>query len=476
MRHIKTIETLKVLLPKIESVDVALLYGSYARKDATGNSDLDIKVIVNDYFNATSFITLLQEDFKGHFITIKHIKLRNKIVVYFTDQPKLEFGICYDTEAIKRDFLGSEITNIKNVVLFERDPNITKIESYLEYLISIKKNVEIDEDSIDELIDKFIYEFESCSSKHSRSDGYQFYYFYNIAFHLAVQLNYLAKGKKEYHFLPKNYMTAELTTEEQSSFHKLSGTVFLPEANKRKRALMDFFYNAVKELVPVNKFEKLKAFCESIYKRDFFWNFRDSNLYNPKIKDQLIYRTSALALFQNTEQSDILLKENNIKTIIDLRADREIDEILYSQELKSKIKYVKAQFDPWDQPKWFKEKHNEGSNHEIAYRFFAMGCKDSVKKTFETILEQEEGAVAIHCHAGKDRTGILFSMIHLLLESPQENMFTDYLSSEMDVSIDKLNIALDVIKNEGGIINYLVSCGLTRVQIANIKSKLSNGS
>lgn len=474
MRHIKTIEILKVLLPKIESIDVALIYGSYARKDATGNSDLDIKIIVNKYFNETSVISILQEEFRGHYIAIKHIKLRNKIVVYFTNMPKLEFGICYDIEAIKRDFLGSEINNIKNVVLFERDPKITKIESYLEYLISIKKNVEIDEDSIDELIDKFIYEFESCSSKHSRSDGYQFYYFYNIAFHLAVQLNYLSKGKKEYHFLPKNYMTAELTTEEQSSFHKLSGTVFLPEANKRKRALVDFFYNSIKNLVAVEKFEQLKDFCESIFKRDFFWNFRDSSLYNPKIKDQFIYRTSALSLFQNTSQLDVLLKKHNIKTIIDLRADREIDEIPYSEELKSKVKYVKAQFDPWDQPEWFKEKHNEGSNHEIAYRFFAMGCKDSVKKVFETILQQKEGAIAIHCHAGKDRTGIMFSMIHLLLEAPTENMYTDYLASEMDVSLHKLNIALDVIKNEGGIKNYLLSCGLTENQISSIKNRFSN--
>lgn len=474
MKHIKTIETLKVLLPKIKSIDVALLYGSYARKDATGNSDLDIKIIVNEYFNETSVISILKEEFKGRYIAIKHIKLRNKIVVYFTNMPKLEFGICYDIEAIKRDFLGSEITNVNDIVLFERNPELTNIIDYLEELTAMKRHLKVDKDSINQLIDKFIYEFESCSTKHSRSDGYQFYYFYNIAFHLAVQLDYLAKGKEEYHFLPKNYMTAELTAEEQSSFHKLSGSVFLPDANKRKRALLDFFCNAIKNLVQVEKFENIKDFCESIFKRDFFWNFRDSSLYNPKIKDQFIYRTSALALFQNTPQLDVLLKKHTIKTIIDLRADREIDEIPYSEELQSKIKYVKAPFDPWDQPEWFKEKHNEGSNHEIAYRFFAMGCKDSVKKVFEAILEQKEGAIAIHCHAGKDRTGILFSMIHLLLESPKENMFADYLASEMDVSIDKLNIALNVIKNEGGIQNYLLSCGLTENQISSIKNRFSN--
>ena len=474
MRHINTIETLRAFLAKIEDIDAALLYGSYARKDFNGNSDLDIKLIVDKTFDSRSFISLLQNEFKGRFVSIKHIELRNKIVIYFNDAPKLEFGICCETESINRDFLGSEITTVEDIILFERDPKATKIEAYLKHLITLKKNIKIDEHSINELIDKFVYEFESCSSKHGRSDGYQFYYFYNIAFHLAVQLNYLAKGKKKYYFLPKNFMTAELSSEDQTNFRKLSGTVFLPEANKRKRALLNFFYNAVVILVPHDKYEELKEFCEWIYKRDYFWNFRDSNLYNPKIKKSLVYRTSALSLFQNTVQLDDLLKDHNIKTIIDLRADREIEQIPYSEDLIKNVKYLKAQFDPWNQPEWFKEKHNEGSNHEIAYRFFTMGCKVSVKKVFETILEHEEGAIAIHCHAGKDRTGILFSMLHLLLESSEENVTVDYLASEMDVTMDKLNIALDVIENQGGISDYLKSCGLTTDQISNLKDKLRN--
>lgn len=199
-------------------------------------------------------------------------------------------------------------------------------------------------------------------------------------------------------------------------------------------------------------------------------NFRDLSKFNLKIKKGLVYRASVFDLLKNNE----LLKEKSIKSIIDLRADREIEEISYSDQILNQVKYVKAQFDPWDQPEWFKEKHNEGSNHEIAYRFFAMGCKDSIKKTFETILAEETGAIAIHCHAGKDRTGIIFSLLHLLLGSPIDNLNTDYLTSEMDVSLDKLKIALDVVENEGGILKYLMSCGLTEKQIMDLKIKLLN--
>lgn len=197
-------------------------------------------------------------------------------------------------------------------------------------------------------------------------------------------------------------------------------------------------------------------------------NFRDLSKFNLKIKKGLVYRASVFDLLNNNE----LIEEKRIKSIIDLRADREIEAISYSNQILSQVKYVKAQFDPWDQPNWFKEKHNDGTNYEIAYRFFAMGCKDAVKKTFENILVEETGAVAIHCHAGKDRTGIVFSLLHLLLESTEEQLEIDYLTSEMDVSLDKLKIALDVVENEGGIIKYLMSCGLTGIQIGNLKRKL----
>lgn len=472
MKHIDTIAKVKNVFPRVENIDAAFLYGSYARKEAVGNSDLDIKIIVNENFNERNFVSIIEKEFHEAIHSVRYIELRNKVVVYFKDLPKLEFGLCYSLESINRDFLGSEITSLKDIVLYEKDKGRTQIELYLKQLLENKNN--ITNTDIDNLIDKFLYEFESCSSKHARSDGYQFYYFYNIALHVAIQLNYIAKGKAIYCFLPKNLMTSELSVEEQADFPKLNGTTFLPEANSRKRALLDFFYSAMLKLVTPNKYKKLKRFCEWIYKRDFFWNFRDANTFNPKIKNQLIYRTSALALFQNTDELKVLLNETRIKTIIDLRADREIDDISYSSKILGHVKYVKAQFDPWNQPEWFKEKHHEGSNHEIAYRFFAMGCKDSIKKIFKTILEEETGAIAIHCHAGKDRTGIVFSLLHLLLESPETNLYTDYLTSEMDVSLNKLKIALDVVEKEGGIVKYLLSCGLSEKQLIDVKNKLLN--
>jgi protein tyrosine/serine phosphatase len=403
--------------------------------------------------------------------------MRNKVVAYFKSQPKIEFAICTNISEIDRTYLGSEITDFSQTVLYQRVPQLYDIGSYLAQLIRDYNNNKTEqqkEKQITDLVDKFIYEFESCSGMHRRSDGYQFYFFYNIALQVAIQLNHLSKGHSKYNFLPKYFIANILTKEEQETFYNLKGTLFLPEANHQKRKLLDFFYAAIETLVTPEKLEEVKQFCEWLYNRDFLWNFRDISTHNSKIKSGRIYRTATMTLFQNENRFDELLNEKQIKTVIDLRADKEIEELPYHEQTLSKFKYIKAQLDPWNQPEWFKEKHHQGTNEEIAYRFFAIGCNDQIKNAMEAIINEELGSVAVHCFAGKDRTGIFISMLHLLADTPMEIIYADYLASEVDVKISRLNLVLDIITEKGGIEPYLLSCGLTTNQISKLKQKLLN--
>jgi protein tyrosine/serine phosphatase/predicted nucleotidyltransferase len=476
MIQLNKIDQLQKLFPRIKGVDVGLLYGSFGRNEATPNSDIDIQLLVSKEFENKFLIDELQKEFETEIFSIREVGMRNKVVAYFKVQPKIEFSICTNISEIDRNYLGSEISNIANTILYEKRHSQYEIGTYLNQIVrdyNGSKSTEPTSKQISDLIDKFVYEFESCSGMHRRSDGYQFYFFYNIALQVAIQLNHLSKGKSKFNFLPKNFIANVLTKEEQKDFYSLKATLFLPEANQQKRKLLDFFYSSVQSLITVEKLTELKKFCETIYSRDFLWNFRDISLHNPKIKSGLIYRTATMTLFQNENFFEEFISEKKIKTIIDLRADREVAESDYKESSLNNFTWVHTPFDPWSQSIEFQATHHQGTDIEIAYRFFAIECKHSIKKAVEAIL-QEQNSTAIHCYAGKDRTGIFISMLHLLSGADLETVYTDYLATETDTKKEYLNIPLDTIKEKGGIELYLIDCGLSANQISKLKQKLLN--
>ena len=98
------------------------------------------------------------------------------IVLYFKSLPKVEISFATSIEEHARNYLGSEISleNIESSILFHHTGNA------LHYFQQITNNkMAIKPEEKENLIDKFLYEFESCSNAHRRSDGYQFYFFYN---------------------------------------------------------------------------------------------------------------------------------------------------------------------------------------------------------------------------------------------------------------------------------------------------------
>ena len=50
MNQYKTIEKIKSLIPSINGVKAALLYGSFGRNEANPNSDIDMQLLVDDNF------------------------------------------------------------------------------------------------------------------------------------------------------------------------------------------------------------------------------------------------------------------------------------------------------------------------------------------------------------------------------------------------------------------------------------------
>jgi protein tyrosine phosphatase len=181
-----------------------------------------------------------------------------------------------------------------------------------------------------------------------------------------------------------------------------------------------------------------------------------------------------MTLFQEESFFNEFITTKNISSVIDLRADREVLENNYNNASLEKLKWIHASFDPWNQSIEFQATHYHGTNVEIAYSFFGHECKNSIKKAIEAILNEDK-ATAIHCHAGKDRTGIIITMLHLLSGADLDTIYNDYLATEMNTKKEYLDIILDIIKQEGGIENYLLSCDINQIQIQQLNDKILNG-
>jgi len=467
------IQKFNALFKNNKTIKSTILIGSFGRNTPKANSDIDYQILVNDKFDNVLFLKEIQsvfaEDLK-HFI---YLKQKNKWCFYLTDNYILtEVFVCNELSQLNKYFLGSEITAPKNAIVFDKTKSV---EIHLSKQIETKKKEleHIQKSKIEALIIDFQNRFEACSNNHSKSDGYKFSVLYNHVINAVVRIIYLCEGGKEHDYMPTNFLT-DYSYTLKLGIEKL-GTMDMRVANFHKRKLLDLF----KKYLPISikKFQlnidelSIINFLENIYKRDFFWNFRDISKFNSKIKKGVIYRSSALCLYKNEDSLDSHLTSKNITTIVDLRADRELKEIFYDKKQQDNYNIFHAPFDPWNQSIEFQNTHNTGTNTEIAYHFFSIECKPSIKLVIESVLNAK-GAINIHCHAGKDRTGIVITLFHLLSGANKETILFDYLASEMDTKEHYIQILLDVIFEHGGIIPFLESCDLSIKQIELLKSKI----
>lgn len=472
MKQLEIINKIRNNANNISDIKAMLLIGSFGRNAGTYNSDIDVSILINDNFKEETFLKELEKIFPDEVQNILWVELRNKCVVFFQKTAKLEFNICRDLSEIDKYYLGSEISDFSNCVLFDKQ---NSIESYLHKITNHKQNNPTDIANLYlTTVNKFIYDFEQFSLYHKRSDAYKTYFQYNLALNDCLQLLQLNREEIQFLYLPNN----------QDFFHgkdgrerlrRLAGTLYLPEVNQLKRELLNLFYETIENQNITDKInvEEIKSFLEWVFLRDYGFNFRDISDNCSKIKRGIIYRTSTLTRYQkNEEYFNFILQNHSITTIIDLRAKvQEIEKDPYQISFAN-IKIVEAPFDPWNQSEHFKANYNYGSDSEIAYRFFAIECKKSIKQIANEIIEHDNGSIAVHCHAGKDRTGCLVSLFYLLCGASEDELYLDYFASEADTKKYKIDTFLSEVKKYDTIEDYFLSCGLSENEITKLKNKL----
>jgi len=75
-----------------------------------------------------------------------------------------------------------------------------------------------------------------------------------------------------------------------------------------------------------------------------------------------------------------------------------------------------------------------------AYRDYATRYLPQLKALFQRISTPENLPVLIHCSAGKDRTGVVSSLIQLVLGVPLETVIDDYLKTNENLNAYKEDV------------------------------------
>ena len=235
MIQLEFIHKLKSLASELVGLRAMLLIGSCGRGVYSANSDIDVQLLVNSEFDQNELSQLLLRDFEAYAAIVRLCGLRGKLTVYFEQYPKIDFGIYTQLSDLNRNYIGSELTDLSTSVLYLCPEEQSSILKYLQGLLE-QGTPRIGKQEVEDLIDRFVYEYESASMMHRRSDAYQFYFFYNIALQCVVQLSSLAHGVLHYNFLPKKFTT------------QCRRSLFFPEGNALKRRLLDHFYPLIEQL------------------------------------------------------------------------------------------------------------------------------------------------------------------------------------------------------------------------------------
>ena len=219
-------------------------------------------------------------------------------------------------------------------------------------------------------------------------------------------------------------------------------------------------------------------------------NFRDMGGYPAQggavTRWGVFYRADAL---NNLTTSDInLLRDAGLTTVVDMRsrqeAERAPDSLAFSEEIEcyniplmSESAIDKAIYEA---P--FKE----------LYITFAEYGKKKIAKVF-TAMAKSRGACVFHCHAGKDRTGIIAALLLMLSGACLGDVIADYevsgtyyktRAANYDFGVIELNtnyigsppeniehFIKHIATKYGGAMQYLLAAGTSAADIAALKGK-----
>jgi protein tyrosine/serine phosphatase len=176
-----------------------------------------------------------------------------------------------------------------------------------------------------------------------------------------------------------------------------------------------------------------------------------------------------------TDRGRAALEAYGIRTIIDLRVPVEVRDDPGPYAAHDTIAMHNLPLDPNDRmvSKAVSAYRQAGLNTLVAMNAALLDvCRDQVATIMRTIATAPEGGVLFHCHAGRDRTGLIASLILGLAGVPAEEIVEDYAISYNAMASTMALTLVHIDETYGNAAGYLRAIGLTEQEISLLHGRI----
>ena len=108
-----------------------------------------------------------------------------------------------------------------------------------------------------------------------------------------------------------------------------------------------------------------------------------------------------------------------------------------------------------------------------SYRLMVDISRDRLAAVMTAIAQAPPGGVVVHCHAGRDRTGVVVALALHIAGASVESIATDYALSDDSEKAVMVNTFDHLQTRYGGVADYLIGSGVTPAHLADIRTRLT---
>jgi len=108
-----------------------------------------------------------------------------------------------------------------------------------------------------------------------------------------------------------------------------------------------------------------------------------------------------------------------------------------------------------------------------SYRLMVDASRDRLAAAFIAIAEAPPGGVVVHCHAGRDRTGVVVALALHVAGASVEAIAADYALSDESPAAIMVNTFAHLETAYGGVADYLVGSGVAPTHLAAVRARLT---